>query len=227
MPAILIADDNEQITSVLEGYAKKEGFSTVVAYNGLTALEEFNKKDFDIVTLDVTMPEIDGFEVCKTIRKISNVPIIMITARGEDFQQIMGLDIGADDYIVKPFSPSEVMQRIKAVLKRMPTSGNELERIYTYDNLVIDLNDYTVSIEGADIILTKREIEVLWTLANNPNQLLTRANLLDIVWGEDYFGDNRTVDFYVKRLNEKLNDFNHSNWDIKTVWGIGFKFSIS
>ncbi len=224
MPTILIADDNKQITSILEEYAKKDGFEAKIAFDGLAALDLFQQSKPDIVLLDVMMPQMDGFEVCREIRKHSNVPIIMITARGEDFERIMGLDIGADDYIVKPFSPGEVMARIRAVLRRIAHTEDQTQQIFHYANLIINLDDYAVSIDDINIPLTKKEIELLWTLATNKNKVFSRDNLLNSLWGYDYFGDSRTVDSHIKRLRAKLEAAPHDEWDIKTIWGVGYKF---
>ena len=222
MSIMLIADDNRQITSILEEYAKNEGYEVKTAYDGMAALELFNEYSPDIVLLDVMMPKIDGFEVCREIRKVSNVPVIMITARGEDFERIMGLDIGADDYIVKPFSPAEVMARVRAVMRRIMADVSN--KIFTYSNLTIDMDNYTVTINNKNIALTKKEIEILWTLATNKNKVFTRENLLDSVWGYDYYGDSRTVDSHIKRLRSKIGD--QENWEIKTIWGVGYKFEV-
>jgi DNA-binding response OmpR family regulator len=177
-----------------------------------------------MILLDVMMPRMDGFEVCREIRKTSNVPVIMITARGEDFEKIMGLDIGADDYIVKPFSPGEVMARVRAIMRRMDQGGNGVRQIFDYDTLSINLDDYVVAIDGNPVSLTKKEIELLWTLSTNRNKVFSRDNLLNSIWGYDYFGDNRTVDSHIKRLRAKLDLFPHEKWDIKTIWGVGYKF---
>jgi DNA-binding response OmpR family regulator len=222
---MLIADDNRQITSILEGYAKKEGYEVKIAYNGSQALEVFKKFEPDIVLLDVMMPIIDGFEVCREMRKTSNVPVIMITARGEDFERIMGLDIGADDYIVKPFSPAEVMARVRAVMRRL-VPDNTISRSLAYDNLKINMEDYIVTIDNNNVNLTKKEIELLWTLAANKNKVFTRDNLLNSLWGYDYYGDSRTVDSHIKRLRSKIDNFEHENWEIKTIWGVGYKFEV-
>ncbi len=224
--SILIVDDNKQIISVLQQYAINEGYSPILAYDGEEGLLQFQSHSPDVVLLDVMMPKLDGFEVCRRIRKSSNVPIIMITARGEDFERIMGLDIGADDYIVKPFSPGEVMARVRAVLRRIsPTSSDE--KVFSYDTLTIKLDSFTVSISGENIPLTKKETELLWTLAINKNKVFSRDNLLNTLWGYDYFGDNRTVDSHIKRLRAKLEAVPHSNWEIKTIWGVGYKFEIA
>lgn len=224
MKYILIADDNRQISSVLAEYAKKEGFDPVCAENGKQAIEKFNEVAPDIILLDVMMPSIDGFEVCREIRKTSNVPIIMITARGEDFEKIMGLDIGADDYIVKPFSPGEVMARVRAILRRIDKEDLNSEQLFSYDDLKIDLDSYTVSIDGENVSLTKKEIELLWIFATNKNKVFTRENLLNSLWGYDYFGDTRTVDSHIKRLRAKIDQYPHPHWDIKTIRGVGYKF---
>lgn len=226
MSTILIADDNKQITSILEEYAKKEGFITKIAFNGFEAIELFEKYNPEIVLLDVMMPLKDGFEVCRQIRKMSNVPIIMITARGEDFEKIMGLDIGADDYILKPFSPGEVMARVRAILRRITNLEEQNQQVLSYDNLKINLDDYLVTIENKPISLTKKEIELLWTLSANKNKVFSRDNLLNSLWGYDYFGDSRTVDSHIKRLRAKIDEFEHSNWEIKTIWGVGYKFEV-
>ncbi len=225
MGTMLIADDNRQITSILEEYAKKEGYEVKIAYDGRAALEAFNKYNPHIVLLDVMMPVMDGFEVCREIRKISNAPVIMITARGEDFERIMGLDIGADDYVVKPFSPAEVMARVRAVMRRI-TAGDMNNQILIFDNLKINMENYTVTIGSSNVSLTKKEIELLWTLASNKNKVFTRDNLLNSLWGYDYYGDSRTVDSHIKRLRSKIGGFDHKNWDIKTIWGVGYKFEV-
>ena len=230
MHNILIADDNADITQVLAAYTTKEGYNPIIAADGEEALRLFDETSPSAVLLDVMMPKIDGYEVCRKIREKSNVPIILVTARGEGFEKIMGLDIGADDYIVKPFSPSEVMASLRAVLRRMvtaETSANVTSENYIkIDNLEINLDEYSLSIGGKKLSLTKKEIETMWTLAENPNKVFTRDNLLDSLWGFDYFGDSRTVDSHIKRLRAKLDEVEHPNWCIKTIWGVGYKFDI-
>lgn len=228
MQYILIADDNEDITDILSTYAEKEGFTPVIAADGEEAFRLFRQYSPSVVLLDVMMPKEDGYEVCRKIRSESNTPIILITARGEDFERIMGLDIGADDYIVKPFSPSEVMARVRAVLRRMTPAAaqNPSGNTISISNLFINLDEYTLSINGSKIALTKKEIETMWTLAGNPNKVFTRDNLLDSLWGFDYFGDSRTVDSHIKRLRAKLDKTDHPEWAIKTIWGVGYKFEI-
>ena len=228
MAYILIADDNPDITDILAAYSKKEGMEPVIAQDGEQALEYFEQYKPAVVLLDVMMPKEDGYAVCRKIRSKSNVPVILITARGEDFERIMGLDIGADDYIVKPFSPSEVMARVRAVLRRMTNASQEKEdknknRI-TVSNLTINLDEYSLYIDNKKMSLTKKEIETMWTLAGNPNKVFTRDNLLDSLWGFDYYGDARTVDSHIKRLRAKLDKAEHPEWCIKTIWGVGYKF---
>lgn len=226
MKKILIADDNKQITTILSGYAKKEGFEPVIALDGAEALDKYLQYEHEIavVLLDVMMPEIDGFEVCRRLRKESMVPIIMITARGEDYDKIMGLDIGADDYVIKPFSAPEVMARVRAVLRRLGTQEPANAQTLSYANLYINLEKYAVQINGEDVPLTKKEIELLWTLAKNSTKVFSRDNLLDSIWGYDYFGDSRTVDSHIKRLRAKLDKYEHHLWEIKTIWGVGYRF---
>ena len=226
MNKILIADDNQQITSILANYARKEGFEPLVALDGQQALELFeqHEKNIDVVLLDVMMPKLDGFEVCRELRRRSMVPIIMVTARGEDFERIMGLDIGADDYILKPFSAGEVMARVRAILRRVQPREAEQQNLYSVGNLVIDLDKYLVTIGGADVTLTKKEVELLWTLAKNSSKVFSRENLLDSIWGYDYFGDSRTVDSHIKRLRAKVDKFEHEEWEIKTIWCVGYRF---
>ncbi len=222
---VLIVDDNKQITSILDEYAKKEGYETVIAFDGEEAIKLFEKEEPDIILLDVMMPKKDGFTVCREIRERSNVPIIMITAKGEDYEKIMGLEMGADDYILKPFSPNEVMARIKAIMRRIIIEEKE-SNIFTYDNLTISLDNYSVSIDGKDLSLTKKELEILWTLATNKNKVFSRDNLLEAIWGIEYYGYDRTVDSHMKRLRAKIDKYKHDKWDIKTIWGVGYKFEV-
>ena len=224
VPRMLIADDNAQIISVLEEYAKKEGFTVTTACDGEIALQAARQTDFDMILLDVMMPERDGFDVCREIRRRSNVPVIMITARDEDFERIMGLDIGADDYIVKPFSPGEVMARVRAVLRRIGRGDEGQKQRFSLGTLRVNLDDYTVFMDDIPVSLTKKEIEILWTLATNAGRVFSRDNLLDSLWGYDYSGDRRTVDGHIRRLRAKLDEYRHSGWEIKTIWGVGYKF---
>ena len=228
MDRILIADDNLQITKIISEFVKASGFDPVIASNGKEALDLFHKEKFAVILLDVMMPQMDGFALCREIRRTSNVPIIMITARGEDFERVMGLDIGADDYIVKPFSGEEVMARIRAILRRIDRSSSlsMTRRQLTIGSLFIDLDDARVTIDGQSIQLTKKELEILYTLAENSEKLFSREVLLSSLWGYDYYGDSRTVDSHVKRLRAKLDAAPHPDWQIKTVWGLGYKFEV-
>ena len=229
MEKILIADDNLQITKVLSEFVKKEGYEPVIAEDGETALALFRADHYAVLLLDVMMPKMDGFSLCREIRRTSNVPIIMITARSEDFERIMGLDIGADDYIVKPFSGGEVMARIRAILRRtersVPQSASA--RPIVIDTLSISVEDASVTLDGHPIALTRKELEILYTLAKNAGKLFSRDALLSLLWGYDYFGDSRTVDSHVKRLRAKLDAFPHPGWQIKTIWGMGYRFEVT
>ena len=218
---VLIADDQPQIAEVLRLYCKKEGYTVTVAGDGLQALSLFNTIAPDVVLLDVMMPKMDGFEVCRRIREHGSTPVIMITARGEDFEKIMGLDIGADDYIVKPFSPGEVMARIRAVLRRVEQTPGD--HALTLGCLMVDLQQYEARVCGHEIPLTKKEMDLLWLLASNPGRVFSRDKLLSDLWGYDYQGDDRTVDSHVKRLRAKLDKVPHPDFVISTVWGVGYK----
>ncbi|WP_040212633.1 response regulator transcription factor [Clostridium polynesiense] len=222
---ILIADDNLEIIDILTPYMEREGYKVVRAANGEEALNQYRMKNPSLILLDIMMPVIDGIEVCKIIRKESDVPIIMLTARGEYTDKILGLELGADDYIVKPFSPGEVMARIKAVFRRIITgesSGNSIK----IHNLEINIETYTVKINNHTIPLTKKEIELFHLLASSPGRVFTREVLLDKIWGYEYFGNSRTVDSHIKRLRSKLNIQENFKWDIKTLWGLGYKFEV-
>lgn len=226
MKKLLIADDHEQILDVLTVYARKDDYEVHTAKTGAEALKLFSAQEFDAVLLDVMMPEMDGFEVCRQIRKKSMVPIIMITARGEDFERIMGLDIGADDYVVKPFSPSEVMARLRAVLRRMHAAQAGGDEYLLKGNLCIMLDQYRVTLNEKQIHLTKKETEILWLMASHAGTVFTRNQILDAVWGYDYYGDDRTVDTHIKRLRAKLDRYDHPDWEIQTVRGVGYKFEV-
>ncbi len=225
MTTLLIVDDNRDILSVLERYAKKEGYEVLLAEDGQQALDLFAERSVSLILLDVMLPKVDGFEVCRLIRKESTVPIIMITARGEDFERIMGLDLGADDYIVKPFSPGEVMARVRATLRRLSDYAQpSVSEVLSIDNLKIDLTSYAVTVNGQPVKLARRAVEILWTLASRPRHAFTRQVLLQSLWGEDYHGDIRAVDSQVKRMRVLLDEQPHPNWDIKTIWGVGYQF---
>ena len=226
MSCMLIADDNQQLLQVLTDAAQKQGFTVLQATDGQQAVELFEKNSIQIALLDVMMPKLDGFAVCRQIRSKSDLPIIMITARGEDFEKIMGLDIGADDYIVKPCSPAEVMARVCAVLRRVQAAGPADGKQLQVDTLSINLNDYTVRVSGQQIALTKREVDLLFTLAQCRNRAFTREMLLYQLWGYDYYGDPRTVDSHIKRLRAKLDAVWHPGWKIATIRNVGYRFEV-
>ena len=223
---ILVADDNKSIIDILKKYLIKEGYSPISAYNGKEALEKFRSYSPSLVLLDVLMPEKDGYQVCQEIRKESNVPIIMLTAKTEDRDKIMGLDMGADDYIVKPFSPGEVMARIRSIMRRVETKEGSSGEILRKANLFVNIAEFKVTVDGQLVSLTKKETELIWLLASNPSRVYSRDVLLDKIWGFDYLGDVRTVDTHIKRLRAKLELFPHASWDIKTIWGVGYKFEL-
>ncbi len=228
MERILIVDDNPDIREVLGTYAAKEGFEPITAKDGFEALELFRKTSPVVILLDVMMPGMDGYRVCERIRSESDVPIILITAKGEDYERVMGLDIGADDYIVKPFNANEVMARVRAVLRRMArVEQKEEKKILSISNLTINIESYSVYVGAEKLPLTKKEVETMWILAENPSKVFTRDNLLDSLWGQDYFGDSRTVDSHIKRLRAKLDKVDHPDWEIKTIWGLGYKLELN
>lgn len=223
MGRILIADDNKDIVDILERFAAKEGLKADTAQDGQEALDLYAKNEYDLILLDIMMPKKDGYEVCRTIRRTSMVPIIMITAKGEDYEKIMGLDLGADDYIVKPFSVAEVMARVRAILRRIEKKSEQNESL-DLGAIKLDLGSYTCEINGQNLDLTKKEFEVFWTLAAGRGKVFTRENLLDSLWGYDYYGDSRTVDTHIKRLRAKLANFPGMEENIKTIRGVGYKY---
>lgn len=228
MERVLIVDDNPDIREVLGTYAAKEGFEPITAKDGFEALDLFRKTSPAVILLDVMMPGMDGYRVCERIRSESDVPIILITAKGEDYERVMGLDIGADDYIVKPFNANEVMARVRAVLRRMArVEQKEEKKILSISNLIINIESYSVYVGAEKLPLTKKEVETMWILAENPSKVFTRDNLLDSLWGQDYFGDSRTVDSHIKRLRAKLDKVDHPDWEIKTIWGLGYKLELN
>ena len=228
MERVLIVDDNPDIREVLGTYAAKEGFEPITAKDGFEALDLFRKTSPAVILLDVMMPGMDGYRVCERIRSESDVPIILITAKGEDYERVMGLDIGADDYIVKPFNANEVMARVRAVLRRMArVEQKEEKKILSISNLTINIESYSVYVGAEKLPLTKKEVETMWILAENPSKVFTRDNLLDSLWGQDYFGDSRTVDSHIKRLRAKLYKVDHPDWEIKTIWGLGYKLELN
>lgn len=221
---ILVIDDDQNIGHLIRLYLEKEGYLIDYYMDGLKGFEAFKKNPPNLVVLDIMLPGYDGWEVCKRIRKISQIPIIMLTAKGETFDKVLGLELGADDYMVKPFDPKELVARVKAVLRRT-SSLNEEDRIVSYPNLTINLTDYTISYRGEQLDLPPKELELLFYLASNPNKVFTRDQLLDQLWDYEFVGDSRTVDVHIKRLREKL-DSDDNKWSIKTVWGVGYKFEV-
>lgn len=224
---VLIADDEPQIREILSIYFKKEGFKVIEAADGAEALVQVQAGKPDITLLDIMMPVLDGLEVCKQVRKISDIPIIMLTAKDSDDDRILGLEIGADDYISKPFNTREVVARVKAVLRRTNASmSGQNKQVLEYPNLMINLSEYRVVAFGREITFTAKEMELLWCLASNPGIVFSRNQLLEKIWGYTYYGDTRTVDTHIKRVRHKLDIPPDSTWDIMTVWGVGYKFEV-
>ncbi len=229
---ILIVDDDENIAELISLYLVKECFDTQIAQNGEEALEKFKTYQPHLVLLDIMLPGIDGYDVCREIRKNSEVPIIMLSAKGEVFDKVLGLKIGADDYMVKPFDSNELVARVQAILRRVSQKEEGLGAVETtkhgdivsYDGLVVNLSGYNVLYNGRTVEMPPKELELLYFLASQPNQVFTREQLLDKIWGYDYIGDTRTVDVHIKRIREKIKDCN--NWSLTTVWGIGYKFEV-
>lgn len=223
---ILVVDDEKNICELLRLYLEKEGYTVVTAYDGEEAVETFKKENPDLMILDIMLPKMDGWQVCREIRKTSNVPIIMLTAKGETFDKVLGLELGADDYVVKPFDTKEVMARVKAVLRRTngeSENASKEKKVVVYDKLEINITNYELIVDGVQIDTPPKELELIYHFASNPNRVFTRDQLLDEVWGFDYYGDSRTVDVHVKRLREKLEGVSEK-WALKTVWGVGYKF---
>lgn len=223
---ILVVDDNEDIVDILSSYLLKDGFKPVPAYNGEDALIKFNQLNPALVLLDIMLPKVDGLQVCSEIRKVSNTPIIMITAKSEDSDIITGLDVGADDYVIKPYSPGAVMARVRAVLRRIDVPFDQVKNTLYFNGLEIEIGNYEIRLEGKLVNLTKKEIEILWMLAVNKNKVFTRDELMDFIWGQDYIGDPRCVDTHIKRIRAKLNLQKHYDWEIKTIWSVGYKFEV-
>jgi len=223
---ILIVDDEKPIVEILKINLQKEGYTTFEAFDGEEAVNKAMQEEPDLILLDVMLPKLDGFSVLKKIREKSSVPILMLTAREEEFDKVLGLELGADDYMVKPFENKELVARIKAILRRYdPKDATDKEIIYP--NIVINLTNYELKIKGEDVDIPPKELELLYFLATNPNKVFTREQLLESVWGFDYFGDSRTVDVHVKRLREKLELAGENvAWQLKTVWGVGYKFEV-
>lgn len=225
---ILVVDDDQNIAELISLYLTKEGYEVKKAFDGRDALTQYNLFKPNLMVLDIMMPELDGYEVCKEIRKSSQMPIIMLTAKGETFDKVLGLELGADDYMVKPFDPKELVARVKAVLRRLDSKNEPAgTKKIAFNQLIINLSNYTVLYHGEEIDMPPKELELLFFLASNPNQVFTREQLLNQIWGYEYYGDTRTVDVHIKRIREKINpadiDF---GWSIKTVWGVGYKFEV-
>lgn len=220
---VLIVDDDENISEVINMYMKSSGYDTAIAYNGKEAQDVYLDYRPDIVLLDVMIPSIDGIDVLKWIRREGNTPVIMLTAKGDTFDKVLALELGADDYVVKPFEPKELLARVKAVLRRYTADSNGKEMIQ-YNDLAIDANSYTVVYKGKEVKMPPKEFDLLYYLACNKNRVFTREQLLCEVWGYDYPGDSRTVDVHIKRLREKLHE--GETWQIETVWGVGYKFEV-
>ena len=227
---ILIVDDDENIAELISLYLTKECFDTSIVNDGESALKEFERYQPNLILLDLMLPGIDGYEVCRQIRRTSEIPIIMLSAKGETFDKVLGLELGADDYIIKPFDSKEMVARVKAVLRRFKSSGSAAKEVpdkpigeyVKYPDLIISISNYSVTYMGESIEMPPKELELFYFLASHPNQVFTREQLLDHIWGYEYIGDTRTVDVHVKRIREKISD--HPAWQISTVWGIGYKF---
>lgn len=223
---ILIVDDEVRMRRVIADYLRIKGYETAEAADGVEALEKFSAENPDLVLLDVMMPRMDGLEVCRRIRKAGNTPVMMLTAKGETFDKVLGLELGADDYVVKPFDAKEVVARVKAVLRRTQgknDNAEESKKVVTYDKLEINIANYELKVNGVQIDTPPKELELIYHFASNPNRVFTRDQLLDEVWGFEFYGDSRTVDVHVKRLREKLEGVS-DKWELKTVWGVGYKF---
>ncbi|WP_294836583.1 response regulator transcription factor [Eubacterium sp.] len=223
---ILVVDDDLNICELLKLYLENDGYVVFTANDGQEAVEMFQNKTPDLVLLDIMLPKKDGWQVCREIRKTSSAPIIMLTAKGETFDKVLGLELGADDYVVKPFDAKEVMARVKAVLRRTTGESESTEnekKVVIYDNLEINIQNYEMKVKGVPVDTPPKELELIYHFASNPNRVYTRDQLLDEVWGFDYYGDSRTVDVHVKRLREKLEGVS-DKWCLKTVWGVGYKF---
>ena len=224
---ILIVDDDNNIAELIALYLTKECFETKILNDGEQALREFNLFHPNLILLDLMLPGIDGYQVCREIRHISDVPIIMLSAKGETFDKVLGLELGADDYIIKPFDSKELVARVRAVLRRFHTkqpAAPSNEKSVSYPDLTINLTNYSVTYMGRQVDMPPKELELLYFLASSPNQVFTREQLLDHIWGYEYIGDTRTVDVHIKRLREKIKD--HDSWSLSTVWGIGYKFEV-
>lgn len=223
---ILVVDDDLNICELLQLYLENEGYTVYTAHDGQEAVDKFHAKEPDLVLLDIMLPKMDGWQVCREIRKTASTPIIMLTAKGETFDKVLGLELGADDYVTKPFDAKEVMARVKAVLRRTKNdveSTTDEKKTVIYDKLEINIVNYELKVNGKVVDTPPKELELIYHFASNPNRVFTRDQLLDEVWGFDYYGDSRTIDVHVKRLREKLEGVS-DKWALKTVWGVGYKF---
>ncbi len=229
MDKILIVDDDLNICELLRLYVEKDGYQTVTANDGIAAVKKFKEESPSLVLLDLMLPGMDGLDVCREIRKQSDCPIIMLTAKGDVFDKVLGLEMGADDYIVKPFEGKEVTARIKAVLRRARGRGKSEEssasKVVEYENLYLNLSTYEMRVNGKEIEAPPKEKELIYYLASNPNKVFSRNQLLDEIWGIDYLGDSRTVDVHIQRIRSKLEGVS-DKWELKTVWGVGYKFEV-
>ena len=226
---ILIVDDDENIAELISLYLTKECFDTMIVHDGEEALTAFESYQPNLMLLDLMLPGIDGYQVCREIRSKHNTPIIMLSAKGEVFDKVLGLELGADDYVLKPFDSKELVARVKAVLRRYQPAKPETPaasrgKVVYYPGIEINLTNYAVTVDGKNVDMPPKELELLYFLASSPNQVFTREQLLDHIWGYEYIGDTRTVDVHIKRLREKIKD--HNGWSLSTVWGIGYKFEV-
>lgn len=226
MSKILVVDDDANIVKLIKLYLEKEDYTVCTASDGIEAIDVWKRENPALIVLDIMMPKLDGNGVCREIRKTSDVPIIMLTAKGETFDKVLGLELGADDYLVKPFEPKELLARIKAILRRSESKSDRSdEKTVKFDKLEVNLTNYELKLGDRILEIPPKELELLYFLASNPNRVFTREQLLEEVWGFDYFGDSRTVDVHIKRLREKLEAV-EANWQLKTVWGVGYKFEV-
>lgn len=220
---ILVVDDEKNICDLLRMYLEKEGYSVVMAHNGIDAVNTFASENPDLVLLDIMLPQLDGWQVCREIRKTSEKPIIMLTAKDEVFDKVLGLELGADDYVTKPFDTKEIVARIKAVLRRTSAVKEADIKEVKYDKLSVNLTNYEMKVNGVVVDTPPKELELIYYLASNPDRVFTRDQLLDDVWGFDYYGDSRTVDVHIKRLRDKLKGVSEE-WELRTIWSVGYKF---
>jgi DNA-binding response OmpR family regulator len=226
---VLVIDDDTNICELLRLYLEKEGFSVISVNDGEAALSAFKSEEPDIVLLDIMLPKLDGWQVCREIRKFSETPIIMLSAKGETFDKVLGLELGADDYVTKPFDTKEIVARIKSVLRRTNANAvtvdeNQIKEV-NYDKLSINLTNYVLKVDGKQVDTPPKELELIYHLASHPNKVFTRDQLLDEVWGFEYYVDSRTVDVHIKRLREKLKGVS-DKWELRTVWSVGYKFEV-